>query len=102
MKQKCVIFYAIPYEIVDDSGKTNEGISCTYLPTFDLVPIINDNGSLGTATVKQSLPADWIYKLEQIPGVYDITFKMESVGGKPMLKPVDIAVVSGGKFSEVK
>ena len=103
MKQRCVIFYAMPYEIVDEgTGKTNEGISCTYLPTTELVPIINDNGSMGIATVKQSLSADWIDKLVQIPGIYDIDFKMESVGGKPMLKPVDIAFVSGVKFSEVK
>lgn len=102
MKQKCVIFYAMPYEIVDEkTGEVNEGISCTYLPSFELLPIVNDNGSLGTATVKQSLPSGWIDKLVDVPGVYDIDFKMQSVGGKPMLVPVDITFLSRVKFQEI-
>ncbi|MBR1735994.1 MAG: hypothetical protein IJ736_03105 [Firmicutes bacterium] len=94
-KTRCVLLYCMPYSIEDENtGRTNEGISTTYLPTVDLGSVVSDNGSLGISTVKQSLPMSWLKRLPTVPGIYDIDFEMRAVGGKPVMVPVDISFVS--------
>lgn len=92
---RCIILYAMPYSITDETtGEVNEGISTTYLPTAQLTPVIHDDGSLGIATCKQSLPSAWLPKLSVVPGAYDIDFEMRSKQGKPVLVPVDVKFVA--------
>lgn len=100
---RCIILYAMPYSIADENtGEINEGISTTYLPTTDLAPEVDDNGALGVATCKQTLPTEWLDKLTAVPGIYDIEFETRSVKGKPQLVPCEVTFVSQVAVSEVK
>lgn len=100
---RCLILYAMPYSISDEkTGEVNEGISTTYLPSVDLTPFVDDNGSMGIMTCKQSFSTSFFDKFVKVPGIYDIDFMMKSVKGKPVMTPSNITFISEAVISEVK
>ena len=100
--RQCLIFYANPYSIPDEeTGEVNEGISTTYLNTLDLEPEISDDGCLGIPVNKQTFSTDLLPKFVCVPGIYDVTFEMRTVKGKPLLAPIDLNFLSKAAVSEL-
>ena len=96
MKQRCILLYAMPYSIPDEStGVMNEGISLHYLLTDSLVPVEDrSRGTKGINPCKQSVDLAISSQLSKLPGLYDVEFALCQVRGKPTLTPVSFEFVS--------
>lgn len=98
MKQRCIVLSAVPYSFTDEhSGGVKEGISLSYVMTDSLVPIKNQDFSRGYKPVKGSLSIEKKDSIKEVPGVYDMSFVLKSVRGKPELKLDGLTFVSSVK-----
>lgn len=95
MKQRCILLYAMPYNITDSgTGETNSGISLWYLTLDDLKPQADmTRGSKGIAPCKNSVDPELAPQLTSLPGIYDVDFAIRTVQNKPTLMPVGFEYV---------
>lgn len=74
--QKIILLSAKIYSMKDEQGRLIEGVSCWYYPGEDLKPYDGGNGSKGQVPLKASLPVEKAVQIKQVPGIYEMTFKM--------------------------
>lgn len=98
MNQRGIVIYANAWSFIDDkSGETKEGITIEYLMSDSMKPVRNEDGSRGFKLCKQSVSLDRIDSIKEVPGVYDMSFVLKSVRGKPELKLDGLTFVSSVK-----
>ncbi len=96
MKQQIIILSANPYSIRDEaSGRTNEGVSVSYLMNADLEPVFGENGTLGVRPAKGTLAKAQLSNITAAPALYEAELDM-SIGsdGRPALRIKEVQYVS--------
>lgn len=93
MKQKIIILHAQKWSFTDEkTGEFRKGTTIYYLLTDTLKSCTGQNGNMGYAIAKASIPDDLVAKLISVPGIYDAEFNLQSyAGGKvaPKLTSID-------------
>lgn len=86
-----LIFGAMPYFIAE-GGKTNEGVTISFLFTKHLDPIQRPNTPLrGHKMGKVSLPADQISNLSLVPASYKfLCLDVPNANGQVVMKPIAV------------
>lgn len=98
MNQRGIVIYAKAWSFIDDeSGEAKEGITIEYLMSDSMKPVRNEDGSRGLKFCKQSVSLDKIDSIKEVPGLYDMSFVLKSVRGKPELKLDSLTFVSSVK-----
>jgi len=94
-KVKAIVLFAKPWRFVDENtGQVKEGITVEYVMTDNLVPVNNEDGSVGYEHVRQTLHVDNAKKIEKVPGIYDMTFGYTVIKGRPVMKLQTLKFVS--------
>lgn len=95
MKEKVILLYAKPYEMVDEStGEKRSGISMNYYFNTELTPQYGANGDVGLRPARCSVPTSCISKIKSAPALYEADFEMSvDAKGKPFLQVVDLDYV---------
>lgn len=75
--QKIILLSAKIYSMKDEqTGRLIEGVSCWYYPSEDLKPYVDANGNKGQIPLKASLPVEKAVQIKQVPGIYEMFFRM--------------------------
>jgi len=95
MEQKIFIFYARPYSFEDPNTHVmREGVSVQYLICNDVAQVAkNQDGSIGYAPSKDSLPPAAYNKLTKVPGYYQAEFVLAQASGSTRLKLNDVKAI---------
>lgn len=79
MKQKIILLFANPWNMVDEeTGEAREGVSCYYYVNWELSSERNKDGSFGSQPAKSSAPYDVLDKIKSAPAVYEATFSLKT------------------------
>jgi hypothetical protein len=95
MEENVIILYAAEYSITDDkTGRTNEGVSISYLMSDSLEPV-SDVRTKGFRVMKGTLPLSAAVDVEDVPGLYAVKFTIKpDASGKPTLRPSQLRFVN--------
>ncbi len=75
--QKVILLSAKIYSMKDEqTGQLIEGVSCWYYPGEDFAPCVDEKGNKGQVPLKASLPVDKAAQIKDVPGIYEMYFKM--------------------------
>jgi len=75
---KFIMLYANGYNMQNENGTTNEGISVRYLLTESLSPVTGTDGSRGVGVAKVALPVEQGKNIKSVPGMYEGQFAMKA------------------------
>lgn len=91
---KGIVFFATPWNMLDDAGTERRGVVIEYLMTDNITPVVNKDGSRGFRHCKESLSIDKLSKIKEVPGIYDLKFVFKPGSkGKPAIKLDDVEFV---------
>ncbi|KNY25691.1 hypothetical protein [Pseudobacteroides cellulosolvens] len=83
------------WSMVDErTGEVREGNTIEYIPVDSLKPLLNEDGTLGTKVVKESLPTEKIGSVTVVPAFYTMTFAFKNVKGKLQVKLDSLELLS--------
>lgn len=106
MKQKILITFGSPYDMITEEGDRLTGCSLQYFFFGDGgkdFAVMRDNGggeAIGHKVMKSSVPVEERANLIAVPGVYEGEFEMTVNGQmKPVLKLIHIEYVESISFT---
>lgn len=97
---KCVLLFARPYSFKDESsGKTQTGMSLSYLSTDKLVPYQDaEGGYYGYQPIKDNVNYELAKKITEVPGIYDIDVMIKpGQDGRAVMRITDMKFVGSLK-----
>lgn len=91
---KCVLLFARPYSFKDESsGKSQTGMSLSYLSTDNLAPYQDaEGGFYGYQPIKDSVNYELAKKIKEVPGIYDIDVTIKpGQDGRAVMRIVNLS-----------
>ncbi|MFV0518254.1 MAG: hypothetical protein ACK5MV_12735 [Aminipila sp.] len=100
MITKGIVLFARPYTFTDkDSGKSQSGISLSYIDTSVLAPYVDEEGGFyGYQPLRDNINYSLLESIKEVPAIYDMEVKIKAGSdGKPVMKVVGLKFVSSLK-----
>lgn len=90
-----IVLFANPWSFEDErTGQRKEGITVEYVMSEDLKPVVNEDGSVGLKTYRDSLHISKMPEIMKVPGIYEMFYGFSNVKGKPVMKLQGMKFVS--------